>query len=182
MAEENVEIVRRVYEAEARRDSAAVLALYDPSLEWDHTHSPVRDVMGGPQGYRGHRGLRAWSREWYEAWDNVEADALESPVEIHPQHVEALEEEEETEGHHDRAARELDHEVVVAQPPERAHRAGEDRSRENERDREPERIEPEQHRCLKQGVCRPSEHEDRREDRADAGRRADGERAAEQYA
>jgi ketosteroid isomerase-like protein len=33
MSEENVEIVRRLYDAAARRDSGAVLALYDPAVE-----------------------------------------------------------------------------------------------------------------------------------------------------
>ena len=37
MPEENVEIVRRVYDAAARRDAEMVLALYDPKIEWDWT-------------------------------------------------------------------------------------------------------------------------------------------------
>jgi ketosteroid isomerase-like protein len=35
MSRENVEIVRRVFAATARRDSQAALALYDPEVEWD---------------------------------------------------------------------------------------------------------------------------------------------------
>jgi ketosteroid isomerase-like protein len=35
MSQENVEIVRRVCEASARQDSAAVLALYDPEVVID---------------------------------------------------------------------------------------------------------------------------------------------------
>jgi ketosteroid isomerase-like protein len=40
MPEENVEIVRRAYEAAAQRDAAAVIALYRPEVEWDISRSP----------------------------------------------------------------------------------------------------------------------------------------------
>jgi ketosteroid isomerase-like protein len=43
MSQENVEIVRRMYEAEARRDYETVLALYDPAIEFDDSRSPVAD-------------------------------------------------------------------------------------------------------------------------------------------
>jgi ketosteroid isomerase-like protein len=39
MSEENVELVRRLYEAVAGRDSDTVLSIYHPDLEWDHTHN-----------------------------------------------------------------------------------------------------------------------------------------------
>lgn len=74
---ENVEIVRRVFGAVARGDAAAVLSYYHPEVEWDHTAGPVRDLMGGPQVWHGHDGLRAWFREWYEAWENMEPDLVE---------------------------------------------------------------------------------------------------------
>ena len=35
MSRENVEIVRRLFDASARNDSDAVLALYHPDVEWD---------------------------------------------------------------------------------------------------------------------------------------------------
>jgi ketosteroid isomerase-like protein len=37
MSQENVELVRRVYDAAARRDAATVLALYDPEVELDNS-------------------------------------------------------------------------------------------------------------------------------------------------
>jgi ketosteroid isomerase-like protein len=78
MSRENVSIVRRLYDAVAGRDSAAVLAIYHPDLEWDHTHNEaVIGLMGGQAVYHGHDGLRQWSREWYEAWEHVEADLEE---------------------------------------------------------------------------------------------------------
>jgi ketosteroid isomerase-like protein len=71
MSEENVEIVRRVYDAAARRDSATVLALYDPNVELDP--SPLEPWAGGDI-YRGHDGLRSFFREWHEAWKEIEYD------------------------------------------------------------------------------------------------------------
>jgi ketosteroid isomerase-like protein len=35
MSRENVEVVQRLFDAIGRRDSEAVLALYDPEIEWD---------------------------------------------------------------------------------------------------------------------------------------------------
>ena len=72
MSRENVEVVRRVYEAVVRRDTDAVLALYDSEVEWDYTRGLFADVVGGI--YRGHDGLRRFFRDWNEAWDIVEYD------------------------------------------------------------------------------------------------------------
>jgi ketosteroid isomerase-like protein len=73
MSEENVEVVRRVYEAVARRDAATVLALYDSEIEWDLSRTPWGNVTG--RGiYRGHDDLRTFYRDWYEAWVNYDED------------------------------------------------------------------------------------------------------------
>ena len=76
MSRENVEVVRRVYEAVARRDAAAVLTFYDPEVEWDMSRHPTATAMGR-RLYRGHAGLRTWFREWYEAWDAIEDECEE---------------------------------------------------------------------------------------------------------
>jgi ketosteroid isomerase-like protein len=76
MSEANVEIVRRVYEASARRDKDAVLALYDTEVEIDVTRGAVGEVAGRTV-HRGHEGLRTFFRGWYEAWESVEADLAE---------------------------------------------------------------------------------------------------------
>ena len=68
MPGENVEVVRRLYEAVARHDAETVLDLYHPDVEWDFTNSPVGDAMSR-RVYRGHEGLRLWWREWSEAWE-----------------------------------------------------------------------------------------------------------------
>jgi ketosteroid isomerase-like protein len=73
MSRENVEIVRRVYEGVARHDFAAVLALYDPDVEWDFSRSPVGGTLGR-KVYRGHEGLRRWWGEWREAWEIYQDD------------------------------------------------------------------------------------------------------------
>jgi ketosteroid isomerase-like protein len=72
MSEENVEIVRRLFELAAQRDSATILSFYDSEVEVDNTHGPARRLMGSQGIYRGHDGLRAMFREWYEAWADVE--------------------------------------------------------------------------------------------------------------
>ena len=72
MSQANVEIVRRVYEAAARRDTASVLALYDPEVELDNSALAVVGWGGGV--YRGHDGLRNFFREWHEAWETVDYD------------------------------------------------------------------------------------------------------------
>jgi ketosteroid isomerase-like protein len=77
MSQENVEIVRRIFEASAQRDTPAVLALYDKEVEVDNTHGPARAFLGGRSIYYGHEGLRAFFGEWYEAWKNVESNLLE---------------------------------------------------------------------------------------------------------
>jgi ketosteroid isomerase-like protein len=69
VSQEAVEIVRRVYEAAARRDVATVLELYDPDVELDNTRL---EIAGGV--YHGHDGLRTFFREWHEAWERIEYD------------------------------------------------------------------------------------------------------------
>ena len=76
MSAESLEVVRRVYEAVARRDTEAVLALYDEDIEWDDSGTPLGKVGGGGV-YRGHDELRGWFSEWYAAWHDLEDQVLE---------------------------------------------------------------------------------------------------------
>jgi ketosteroid isomerase-like protein len=71
MSKENVEIVRRVYDAVARGDAGAVLALYDPDIEIDGSRLP-ESVLSGRTHRRGHKELRSVTREWNEAWTSAE--------------------------------------------------------------------------------------------------------------
>src|SRR5687767_14427672 len=70
MSQENVEIVRRVYDAVARDDAGTVLSLYDPEIEWDFSQGPLGSFMGRGV-YHGHEGIRSWARERYEAWETI---------------------------------------------------------------------------------------------------------------
>jgi ketosteroid isomerase-like protein len=75
MSRENVEVVRRLYEAIARRDSEGVLALYDPDVEWDMSGFPYGEML--ERRSHGHAGLRAFWHELYEAWEEYEHDCHE---------------------------------------------------------------------------------------------------------
>jgi ketosteroid isomerase-like protein len=70
MSQENVEVVRRVYEAAARRDSVSVFALYDPDVELDATRMGVGDLGI----YHGHEGLRRLFGEFREVWGEIKFD------------------------------------------------------------------------------------------------------------
>ena len=76
MSQENVEIVKQVYEAATSRDRDAVFALYDLEVEWDASRNVLGEMIGTGI-YRGHHGLREWFLEWYEAWDEVEDTYIE---------------------------------------------------------------------------------------------------------
>ncbi len=71
MSRENVEVVRRLHDADARRDSEALLLLYDEDVELDYSRIPHAEVIGRGL-YRGHEGLRSWYRDWFEAWESFE--------------------------------------------------------------------------------------------------------------
>lgn len=73
MSSENVEVVRRVYDAAARRDSETVLSLYHPDVELDSTRLRVDAAAL----YRGHDGLRTFFREWNEAWESIDYEVEE---------------------------------------------------------------------------------------------------------
>jgi ketosteroid isomerase-like protein len=70
MSEENVEIIRRVYDAAARRDAETVLALYDPEVDLDVSRLGLADL----NVYHGHDGLRSLFREWNEIWGKIVYD------------------------------------------------------------------------------------------------------------
>jgi ketosteroid isomerase-like protein len=76
MTLQNVEIVRRLYDAVARRDTVTVLELYDPDVEWDFSRHPYGHLIGG-RVYRGHEGLRSFFGELHDAWESVEWDLVD---------------------------------------------------------------------------------------------------------
>jgi ketosteroid isomerase-like protein len=87
MSKENVEIVRRVYEAAARRDAVTVLALYDREVELGPSRLGIGGSAVGIAGvYHGHEGLRSFFREWHEAWEHIEYD-FEELIDGEGEHV-----------------------------------------------------------------------------------------------
>ena len=76
MSEENVEVVKAVYEAANRRDADAVLALYDPGVELDPRGGPMGRLIG-PGIYRGHEGVRRFFRAYHEAWGQIDYEVEE---------------------------------------------------------------------------------------------------------
>jgi ketosteroid isomerase-like protein len=72
VSREDVEIVRRVYEAVGRGDKAAVLALYDPDVEVDGSRLPESKLGGPGTVVHGHDGLRTMTRGWADAWESFE--------------------------------------------------------------------------------------------------------------
>jgi ketosteroid isomerase-like protein len=77
MSQQNVEIVRRVYEAAARRDTAAVFSLYDSDVEWDGSQSRWAEVLQATPRFRGHEELRKFFRQYFEMWEGFEDDLEE---------------------------------------------------------------------------------------------------------
>ncbi len=76
MSGENVQIVRRLFEAVARHDTEAVLAAYDPNVEYDFSGSPLVGLVGATV-YHGHEGMRQWVRDRYTVWERIEDECQE---------------------------------------------------------------------------------------------------------
>lgn len=72
MSQENVEVVRRLFDAYAAGGVEAALSFFAPSVvlhpypEWP-----------GPSEYRGHDGIRALMAEWTENFDDFEMEVHE---------------------------------------------------------------------------------------------------------
>jgi ketosteroid isomerase-like protein len=63
MSRENVELVRRMWEAFLRRDFEQALSAFDPDVEWDGTNLPDGRVS------RGHDAIRDHTARWASTWD-----------------------------------------------------------------------------------------------------------------
>ena len=90
MSKENVEVVRRLYEAVARRDTEAALSLYHPEIEFDGTRHRWAEILRGPyERFRGIEALRAWAREYYSAWEDLD-DHLDEVIDAGGDRVVAI--------------------------------------------------------------------------------------------
>ena len=71
MSQQNVEIVRRSFEAIGRWDIDALLELYDPEI----TFLPLTGTRVESGGYVGHDGVRAYFEEVAEIWSELQPRA-----------------------------------------------------------------------------------------------------------
>ncbi len=72
MSKENVEIVRRLFDAVARRDATSIFALYDPEVQLDTSRSPWTRLVGAGRVYQGHSGLRDLFSTRNDVWEDIE--------------------------------------------------------------------------------------------------------------
>src|SRR2546421_12906955 len=73
MSQENVEVVRRLWNAVERRDDQAVYALYDPAIVLKSGNVGPLELGGGP--YHGHDGVRQFFRNWLESFETFQTKA-----------------------------------------------------------------------------------------------------------
>jgi uncharacterized protein len=81
---ENIELVRRGFDAYERRDLDAVFALLDPEVE---IFTDAALVNAGT--YRGYEGFLTWVARWNEAWEEFRMRILEIEA-VGPDHVVAV--------------------------------------------------------------------------------------------
>ena len=67
MSQQNVEIVRRLFDAQARNDLVTIRELYDPAIEWND----VSGLWGDWGTRRGREGVRDAFASWFEAFEGA---------------------------------------------------------------------------------------------------------------
>jgi ketosteroid isomerase-like protein len=72
MSQENVEVMRRGFEAGNRRDIEAMLEVLDPEVEWQS--ALLMSLEGEGAVYRGHEGIREFFRDLDELFDKLHAE------------------------------------------------------------------------------------------------------------
>jgi ketosteroid isomerase-like protein len=68
MSQENVEVVRRIYEAWIARDYETVVSAYDAEIRLNP--DPEASWVGMDENYLGHEGVRRYLRAVYEAFED----------------------------------------------------------------------------------------------------------------
>jgi ketosteroid isomerase-like protein len=71
MSTENVEIVRRIYDAVARRDGVTPFELYSEDIVWDHSRHRAVAMYTEPV-FHGHEGVRQSWRDGLAAFREVD--------------------------------------------------------------------------------------------------------------
>ena len=72
MSQENVEIVRRMYDAWEQGDFEAALSYFDPDVEWSEPPDNP-----GARTWHGHDGVRGALTTWMGAWDDFRYECRE---------------------------------------------------------------------------------------------------------
>ncbi len=72
MSQENVEVVRRFYEAQLRGETERVIEMADPAIRVD-----MSERVFNPTVYEGHEGSRRFYAEIDEIWDDFRVEPLE---------------------------------------------------------------------------------------------------------
>jgi ketosteroid isomerase-like protein len=73
VSQANVELVRGIYEAVARRDDVAPYEVYSEDIIWDVSHTARAAFLMKPV-YHGHEGVREAWREVLSSWGEVDFD------------------------------------------------------------------------------------------------------------
>jgi ketosteroid isomerase-like protein len=76
MSQENVEIVRAIYEAAARRDDITPFELYSEDIVWDLSNAPTAALLTTPASH-GHEGVRQSWRDAVAAFGDVNVELQE---------------------------------------------------------------------------------------------------------
>jgi ketosteroid isomerase-like protein len=72
MSQENVEIVRRLYDALNRDDIEGAIEQMDPAVRYD-----LSERVFNPAVYEGHDGIRRFAADLDEVWDEFRAEPVE---------------------------------------------------------------------------------------------------------
>jgi ketosteroid isomerase-like protein len=76
MSRENVDVVRGIYDAVARRDDVAPFQVYAEDIVWDVSNAR-RAAMNPKPVYRGHEGVREFWRDALSAFGAVDLEVEE---------------------------------------------------------------------------------------------------------
>ena len=76
MSQENVEIVRGIYDAVARRDAATPFEVYAEDIVWDVANSRRATIMDSVY-YHGHEGVRQFWQEGLSVFGKIDLDVEE---------------------------------------------------------------------------------------------------------
>jgi ketosteroid isomerase-like protein len=76
MSQENVEVVRGIYEAVARRDDVSPFEVYAEDIVWDASNLRRSDLMM-KRVYQGHEGVRQFWREAVAVFEQIDFEVEE---------------------------------------------------------------------------------------------------------